>query len=278
MQSKIEKKYRYFTKTALAVSFSALFWAGATTLAASQGLASHRAVYDLTLNQIKEGGGVLDATGRIVLEIKRECDGYVTRQRMLVDIQRQGGGGVVSDFNFSSWESLDGNQLRFTSSDTINGQVAEMFDGFANANGTDNVVTFNDADKTKMDLPNDVMFPMTHTINVLDAARKGLPLLSARVFDGSGMEGSQDSLTIISKKGGQRSEIIQQSKMNGMRFWPIQMSFFDLRERKDEPDYNIHLQMYENGVGDNLTLNYQDFSLKGKLTKLDLLNDPDCKN
>ena len=278
MQSKIEQKSKLFSSVLGAGLVSALVLVSMPSEAANQGLASHRAVYDLTLNQLNEGGGVLDARGRIVLEIKKECDGFVTRQRMLVDIQRQGGGGVVSDFNFSSWESLEGDQLRFTSSDTINGRVAEMFDGFATANGSENKVAFNDEDKTEMKLPKDVMFPMTHTYKVLDAAKAGLPLLSARIFDGSSMDGLQDSLTIISKKGGKRSEVAKKSGMDKMRYWPIQMSFFDLRDRKDEPDYSIHFQIYENGVGDQLKMNYRDFSLKGKLTELELFEEPDCKN
>ncbi len=278
MQSKIEQKRGYFTGLTKVCVYAVVTMASIPAQAATQGLASHRAVYDLSLNQLTEGGGVLDARGRIVLEIKKECDGFVTRQRMLVDIQRQGGGGVVSDFNFSSWESLDGSQLRFTSSDTINGKVAEMFDGFASANGDNNKVTFNDEDKTEMKLPTDVMFPITHTHKVIEAAQNGLPLLSARIFDGSSIDGMQDSLTIISKKGGSRSDIVKESSMGKMRFWPIQMSFFDLNERKDEPDYSIHFQIYENGVGDRLKMNYRDFSLKGKLTKLELLEDPNCNN
>jgi len=241
-------------------------------------LAPHRAVYDLTMDRVKEGGGVVDARGRIVMELKMSCDGYVTRQRTLIEIHNQDGRGVLSDFNLSTWENFEGTSLRFTSQNTINGQLVEDTDGLATNTDSERKVTYRGEDAEEAELPEGVMFPGQHTEKVLDAARKGLPLLSAKIFDGTGMEALQDSLTVIGKSKATPSAPVLESDMKGMKAWNVQMSFFNLEERGDEPDYSVHVNLYENGVGDNLLLNYNDFSLNGTLTQLELLDPPSCDN
>ncbi len=274
----IEKIARKFGVLGL-VAMSFVSVGGQDTNAAEvQKLAPHRAVYDLKMDRVKEGGGVLDARGRIVLEIKQSCDGYVTRQRTLIEIQNQGGSGVVSDSNLSTFENFEGTSLRFTSQNTINGQQVEDTDGFASNTQDERKAVYRGEEGGEEELPEGVMFPGQHSVKVLEAAHRGLPLLSAKIFDGTGMEALQDSLTVIGKSKVEPNAPILDSKMKGMKAWNVQMSFFNLEDRGDEPDYSVHVNLYENGVGDNLFLNYQDFSLKGTLTQLELLEAPSCNN
>jgi len=274
----IKKTTRKFGLAGLITASLMALAPGVGAAADVQKLVPHRAVYDLKMDRINEGGGVVDARGRIVLEIKLSCDGYVTRQRTLIEIQNQSGGGVLSDFNLSTWENFEGTSLRFTSQNTINGQLVEDTDGLATNTDTERKVTYRGENAEETELPDGVIFPGQHTVKVLAAAQKGLPLLSAKIFDGTGMEALQDSLTVISTSKVEPSEPVQQSDMKGQKAWNVQMSFFNLEERGDEPDYSVHVNLYENGVGDNLMLNYQDFSLKGTLTQLELLDAPSCNN
>ena len=249
-----------------------------TSLAHAQtaALVSHRAVYDLTLAEVEEGGGVESARGRIVMEYENSCAGNIVNQRMLVEIGNAGGGHVVSDYNLSTVEDLEGQTMRFSVSNSINGRIVKKSDGVADLTGNEGSVVFNDEEGGTLTLPKEVIFPTSHTLKILNAAKEGKNLLSAKVFDGNGRDGLQDSLTIIGKKAVESSDVLTNSGMDGTPSWAVQMSFFDLGSQSNEPDYEVKFRMYENGVGSDLFLKYKDFSMKGTLVQLDLDEEKRC--
>ncbi len=262
----------FFVGVATAVGLS---WA---STAASQTitLASHMAVYDLKLAEVDEGGGVESARGRIVMEFDNSCTGKIVNQRMLVEIGNAGGGKVVSDYHLSTFEGSDGNTMRFSVSNAINGRVVKESGGVAEKTEEDGRVTFSDGTTEPITLPKGVLFPTGHTYEILKAAQAGKNLLSAKIFDGNGADGLQDSLTIIGKKSEKVSEIIEKNGMADAKSWSVQMSFFDLGKQTNEPDYEVRFRMYENGVGSDLYLKYQDFSMKGELVQLELKKAENC--
>lgn len=239
-------------------------------------LASHRAVYDLTLRTTKQGSGIENVRGRIVMEVENRCEGYVLNQRMLIELSNVEGGTLVSDYHLSTWENKAGDMMRFTVSNTLNGQSVENHDGVANKDAEKGTVTFKDKETKSLDLPKDVIFPTAHTLTILKSAREGKKLVSAKIYDGNGTEGLQDSLTVIGKKNAASAEMSENSMMKDLSYWPVQLSYFDLTEQTNEPDYEISLQMYENGVATDLMLKYKDFSLNGKLVQLDFLDMDTC--
>lgn len=241
-------------------------------------LASYKAVYDLSLRDIKREGGIENVRGRIVMQVENGCEGYVLNQRMLVELSNVEGGTVVSDYHLSTWEDKAGDMMRFSMSNVLNGKVIEKFDGTAttNSSGAEGVVTFKEEDAGELALPKGVLFPTAHTREILKSARAGKNLVSAKIYDGNGKEGLQDSLTVIGKKNVASQEMAERSEMTNIPFWPVQLAYFDLRKQTNEPDYEVGLEMYENGVVDGLVLKYKDFSLDGELVQLDFLKIPSC--
>ncbi len=266
------------TVVALLISVSALYLPHLSFAAGPVPLASHRAVYDLTLRNTKRDGGIENVRGRIVMEVENGCEGYVLNQRMLIELSNVEGGLIVSDFHISTWESKVGDALRFTVSNVLNGRPIEKFDGIATKSEEKGVVTFKGDDTENLELPKEVMFPTAHTQKILRSAREGKNLISAKVYDGNGPEGLQDSLTVIGKKSAASTEMASKTGMKGISYWPVQLSYFDLKKQTNEPDYEIGLKMYENGVATDLVLKYQDFSLDGKLIQLDFLEINGCVN
>ena len=64
--------------------------------------------------------------------------------------------------------------------------------------------------------------------------------------------------------------------------WPVTISYFDDKEKQDGlPIYRINFKLYRNGITRDLTMDYGDFSMRGKLVKLDVYDDKapkaDCK-
>ena len=239
-------------------------------------LASHRAVYDLTLAEVKDGATIESVRGRIFMDIDNTCSGYVVNQRMLLELTNEGGGNMVSDFKLSTWEDLSGNLMRFTVLNSLNGRIVEKSDGVATLEENSGEVIFSEDGAEPLALPKGVLFPTAHTKALVEAALNGENFVAAKVYDGSGRDGLQDSLTVIGKPGKSDLEILAKTNMKDMSSWRVQLSFFDLTKQTSEPSYEVSLRMHENGVGTNLLLKYKDFSLNGTLVDLTLKETPIC--
>lgn len=254
-----------------------LFFSGEQVFAQTASLASHQAVYNLTLADVADGGGIESVRGRIFMDVDNTCSGHVVTQRMLLELTNESGGNTVSDFKLSTWEDLSGNLMRFTVLNSLNGRIVEKSDGVATLQRTEGEVVFKDESSAPLTLPKGVMFPTTHTKTIVKAALDGKNLVAAKIYDGSGRDGLQDSLTVIGKPGKSGLEILAETEMKDMASWPVQLSFFDLEKQTSEPSYEVSLRIHENGVGTNLVLKYRDFSLNGTLVDLKLKEAADCK-
>ena len=66
--------------------------------------------------------------------------------------------------------------------------------------------------------------------------------------------------------------------MAAMPHWPVTLSYFSPGEGERTPVYVLAFDLYENGVSGALRLDYGEFSLKGELSRIDLMPESkDCK-
>ncbi|MEH6547061.1 MAG: DUF1849 family protein [Sneathiella sp.] len=252
-----------------------LAWTAPLTAAPLQ-LASHQAVYDLKLEELSANSGIEAVRGRIVLRLEQQCEGMIMNQRMVLEMVNIEGGTIISDYNLSTWEDKEGNIMRFDMSNRLNGQQIDKYSGVAQRHQGKASVTFSEPEQDDMELPVTVVFPAEHTRSIIEAALSDQNLLSAKVFDGNGAEGLSDTLAVIGKRKSftDPSEVLMELK--DQTYWPLQLSFFDLREQMNEPDYEVGMKMFENGVATDLRLKYQDFSLSGKMSDFSFLEPEKC--
>ena len=100
-------------------------------LAASAVLETHRALYTLSLSRAETSSGIQSADGLLSVELSGGCEGYVFNEHHLMDVAYSEGGRARMDFRISTWESGDGDTLRFDRKSVIDGEVAEHFRGRA---------------------------------------------------------------------------------------------------------------------------------------------------
>ncbi|MDF2366905.1 DUF1849 family protein [Sneathiella sp.] len=239
-------------------------------------LASHQAVYDLRLEELGENSGIEGVRGRIVMKVEQQCDGLIVNQRMVLEMVNYEGNVIVSDYSQSTWEDNAGKMMRFDMSNMLNGQMIEKYSGIAEHRENGTIVEFSDPDQPDMELPSDVIFPGEHTRMVLKAAAAGKNLLSAKVYDGNGEDGLSDTLAVIGKAQTLLNSPDAEGELKGRAFWPLQISFFDLRQQQTEPDYKIAMKIFGNGVATDLFLDYSDFSLRGDVAELTFLTPEKC--
>jgi len=261
-------------------------FAGSAASAAAVGLAPHRAVYEVKLDRAQTGAGVADLTGRMVYELTGSaCEGYTQNMRFVTRMLSQEGATQINDLRSSSWEEPAGNRFRFNSSQYRDEQLAETTQGDAVRSLESIKVDLAKPKKKDVALSSKAMFPIQHSIALIEAARQGKSMFVADLYDGSEKgEKVYATTTAIGRlmaKGQAKSPAAVKNgdKLDGLESWPVSISYFDPgSDRKDAlPTYELSFRFYENGVSSKLVIDYGEFSIRGELKELTFLDQGKCE-
>jgi hypothetical protein len=271
-------------------------------------LAPHRAVYDLSLSGSSGTRAVESARGRIVFDFTGDaCKGYALQYRQVTVLESSESGSRTSDLRNTTFESGDGRSFRFRTQSDLNGKTTAPVDGNAERGEKGLSVSLKQPKRGEMSVSGEVLFPAAHMKRLIEAARAGQSTVAVKVFDGSD-DGRKvyDTLAVI---GAQRTSAKPEPKvetrpdaagaqpadapapkpvpveaalrdgaMATMPHWPVTLSYFSPGEGERTPVYVLAFDLYENGVSAALRLDYGEFSLKGELSRIDLLPESkDCK-
>lgn len=255
-----------------------LLSAGLSTAPALAGglgeLQPHRAVYEMSLGE-RGSSGFADAIGRIVIEISDACEGFIVDQRQRVELRTQDGMILPSDVNGSTWEGKDGRLYRFNV-DRLEGIEAPSREvGRAVVDGEGRgLATYSVPEREPLALPRDVLFPSAHLAATLDAARAGLPFFAAPLFDGYEAKIYDVSAVIVPARPGDADAGRPFAELPS---WRVRFAFFEHGMAEELPIYEISLRLYTNGVASEVSFDYGEFRLDGRLTEYQDLPRSDCQ-
>lgn len=268
-----------------AISFAALAILSQTAQAASAGadLAAHRAIYKMSLATSKSGSGVTAASGAMSYKFGDSCDGWIVENKTALSFAYSDGAPVSTTWDFVTWESKDGLHYRFRVRSTKDGVVNEEIDGTADLDGKGKggVAKFTLPEAKTLPLPAGTLFPTEHTLRMIELAQHGEHLAERTLFDGTGTDQTFEVSAIIGKAsqsaGGKGPDLPGINRLLlASTSWPMQMAFFPDGSDDPEPDYEVGVRYYQNGVADDVLQSFGNFSLKGTLEKLETLPKPDC--
>jgi hypothetical protein len=249
-------------------------------------IAPHRAVYEISLKRTEEGSGVSSANGRMVFEVTgNACEGYRMRQRMLVNIGDEDGNVGLLDFRITTFESGDGDVYNFDSRTTLNQEVVETVEGKARRNSSKIEVSLTQPARKTVELDSAVLFPSQHLQAIIDAALANRKVLTANIYEGAGSGDASDAATAAI--GGVMPVGVEAPLQKGVRAWPISVGYFEqAKESNDEeaneglgeelPSYQMSFTLYENGVTNDLVMDYGRYALAGTLQTIEPLTKSDC--
>jgi hypothetical protein len=268
-----------------AISLAALAMLSQTAQAASAGadLAAHRAIYKMSLATSKSGSGVTAASGAMSYKFGDSCDGWIVENKTALTFAYSDGAPVSTTWDFVTWESKDGLHYRFRVRSTKDGVVNEEIDGTADLDGKGKggVAKFTLPEAKTLALPAGTLFPTEHTLRMIELAQHGEHLAERTLFDGTGTDQTFEVSAIIGKAAAQSTA--KGPDLPGINrlllastSWPMQMAFFPDGSDDPEPDYEVGVRYYQNGVADDVLQSFGNFSLKGTLEKLEALPKPDC--
>jgi hypothetical protein len=244
-------------------------------------LASHRAVYDLSLLKAVGTKSPTGARGRIAFDFSGSvCDGYVQNFRQLTELQPAEGPTRISDMHSATFEDGSGKSFAFKMQTTVDDDPTDLVDGHAERKGHSGVdVNLVKPKAERLALGHDILFPTEHIKYILAAAEAGENTLEVRVYDGSDRgDKIYDTTTFIGRPidTPASESALRIPQLEHMRRWPVTISYFDDGRKDEAPNYTLSFDLYENGISRALRLNYGDFVLAGEMTSLKLLPTPPC--
>ena len=269
----------------ICLAFAAPFVAG-PDLAVSQtgqalrNIAPHRAVYEISLARTEQGSGVSSAAGRMVFEVTgNTCEGFRTRQRMVVNIGDEDGNLGLLDFRITTFESGDGERYTFDSRTSVNDEVVDAVEGEARRLGEDIEISLTQPAEKTVHLGGGALFPNQHLQAIIGAALADRKFLSVNLYEGAGTgEASDEASAAIGAAGAANNE---GALRRGLRNWPVSVGYFDGKTGSSQlgeelPTYQMSFTLYENGVTNDLVMDYGDYALAGSLQEIEPLAIEDC--
>ncbi|HTB45518.1 MAG TPA: cell envelope integrity EipB family protein [Acetobacteraceae bacterium] len=235
-------------------------------------MAAHRALYTLTLDNNATASSttsdVIGATGTMGYEVLDACDGWATHQQLDMVVTNADGQNVHMVSDYTTWESKDGLSFRFHTRQTTDDDVTSQEDGDAKLNGSGGagVAHYTSPKEMTKVLPVGTLFPMAHTEALLAAARAGKKFITLPLFDGTSDDGAEDSsIVVIDAKPPTASAYPILSTLASAR---VHLAFFERTPNSTLPDYEVTMRYWENGIADDLVMNFGDFVMDAKLKDL----------
>ncbi len=253
---------------------SSIARASADDTAVKAGFLPHRALYDIKLAGSKSGSQIINIGGQMFYEWQPSCEAWITNHRFKLRYEYADSPPMEIASEFSTYESFDKKSLSFTSQRKRDGDVFEELRGQADLDDENKgEARYSIPEGLSYSLPAGSMFPMGHTLAVLDAIKAGKKFFTTVIFDGSDEEGPVEINAFIGKKipvsavmgpVTPMSEILQSSPA-----WNVRLAFFPLSKPEATSDYEMSIIFHENGVISDMTIDYHDFSVSQKLVALD---------
>lgn len=249
--------------------------------AVPSGLIAHRAVYDLELKDASDRSGIAGMFGRMVYEFEgSDCTGFTTNFRFVTQIDT-GDSTRVSDQQTTTFEDLAKRVFRFETKSYTDSQLDKDVRGAATDDQKGIKVDLTQPHSKQVELIQS-RFPTEHMLDIIHNAKLGKNFFEAQVFDGSD-DGDKPLIatTVVGKQETPATDDPDADKAGAFAktaFWPVTVAYFNEKSTGDAiPVYRMSFKLYENGITRDLTMDYGDFVLTGKLTKLEVLDTKACQ-
>jgi hypothetical protein len=251
-------------------------------------LASHKALYSVTLTSTRPGSDYIDVSGKMVLEFSDTCDAWTTNQKSLLRTVSGDGTEDVSNSDFAAWESKSGDDYKFSVRQTQNGDTSE-FRGRARRNGPNEsgVADYTKPERKSYKLPPHFLFQTAQQVKLIEYAQKGGHFLSGDMFDGSEGGGAAHFNAIVLKPPASSAASAVKSPLLDTPAYRLRVAFFPPAGLSDEdeaasignseqPEYEMTMTVHDNGVVSDYDYDYEDFSVHGTLQAIQPLPRPHC--
>jgi hypothetical protein len=235
-------------------------------MAAPSPLLAHKALYTLTLDHTA-GNDVIAARGTMGYEVTDACDGWAVRQRLRMTITNSDGQDIEMASDYATWESKDGLKFRYHMRQTTDTAVTSQTDGEAllPKAGSAGEAHYTSPHDSTSALPAGTVFPMAHTAAIIAAARDKKHFVTLPLFDGTDETGVEDSFIVV--LDWKPPMPVGWPALASLPSTRVNIAFFDHTPTAVTPSYEVAMRYWENGVADDMKMNFGDFVMLAKMTE-----------
>ena len=240
-------------------------------------LQAHRAVYDLTLNKAADRSGITGISGRMVYEFNGSaCEGYTVKFRFVTQIATSDN-TKLTDQQTTTFEDAEGKTFSFVTKSFVDQNLDKEVKGIATKDAKGLKVDIDKPEKNSLELAA-TQFPTQHLVELIGKAEKGENFYQTNLFDGSEDANKVMTTTVVVGKKTEADKADPEApalaKLATDKYWPVDIAYFDDSAQNGEevPEYRISFKLHENGITRDLTMDYGDFSMTGKLVNLSLFD------
>lgn len=232
-------------------------------------LVPHTAHYAMKLLSARGGSGIEAVTGDMAIRWEGDCTGWTMSNRTVFDVTYTGGDTVRVTMDASTWEAAAGDRYTFLVRTLFNDKETERVEGKARLDGGRRIAEFILPTEKTIALPAGTIFPTAHTRMVLDAAGDTPEIIRATVFDGFTDGGAQFVNAIVGKRlAGGKSANPAFPGLQNQPAWSVSLAFFDAEKADAEPDSEIRIKVFRNGIAETMEMDFGDFRLLADLKDL----------
>lgn len=246
-------------------------------------LQPHKAIYEIKMISKSNGSQLLNISGEMFYEWQHDCDAWITDNRFNLYYEYAETPTVKDTADFSTYEKFDGSNFEFNAQRKRNGQVYEEFRGYAKP-GSDKDkghATYTMPEGLKYTLPTGTLFPMQHTIDLINAAKNKEKFFNKTVYDGSDEDGPAIINAFIGKPVNAMANLDPSRNLDpalvNTQAWKIHMAFFQLNSSESSADYEIDAIIHDNGIISDMIIDYYEFAIAQKLIAIEPIEDQSCK-
>lgn len=243
--------------------------------AAMRTLVPHRAVYDLSLDEASDRSGITGISGRMVYEFNGSpCEGYTVTFRFVTRIST-GETSRVTDQQTTTFEDGDGKSFNFVTRTFVDQSPEREIKGVARLDAKGVTVKLDKPEHQTIDLDR-TQFPTQHLKELIGKANAGETFYETSLFDGSEDADRIMTTTIVigKEENAEKTdpELVAMKSFAKDPYWPVEIAYFDLSEGEEMPSYRISFKLHDSGITRDLTMDYGDFSITGRLVDLALFD------
>lgn len=239
-------------------------------------LAPHRAHYVLSKHPGSTDSTVSSVRGRLELEFEASCDGWRMEQSLGFRMLDTEGTTLEHVAHLSAFESRNGKDYWFNTRSYENRELLEELAGAAHLEtpGLSGEARITKPESTRLPLPAGTVFPMSHIRDLVSHAELGNQHVRRVVFDGSTQEKPFEISAFIG-----RSSVSDEHAREGIspqHVWPMRLAYFNVGAVQPSPEFEMSLELYENGVAGDMIYDYGALSMNVELQRVELLPSPIC--
>ena len=239
-------------------------------------LLSHKATYTLNIQNIKDNSFLEGGKGQTFFEIIENCNGWNIKEDYVLIYELPNNKTSNSFSSYSTFENFLGTKHSFELNEKNQFSGENSYQGFIEKNKKEISGSIITSSIKKLTFKKDILFPIEHLLELIKTAKIGKKILTKKVFFGNEDE---EFIKIVSAFIGQirnsTSEDIDYLK--GKKIWPIKVAFYKEKSKKENPEYEIYLEIDDLGVVHSYKIDYGSFEIKALLKKFELLPKTTCK-